>query len=312
MLPLSTLLSRVLSRLRTEAQDGIDEGMPSLAVWANVLRCLDNGDLGESALPDAARVSKRLASAAVTTVTNAGWIAAQPAGGKLRTLMLTDAGAKATQAWRERLEELDRSWVGAPLRGALESIVGRLPFELPHFPASYGSADPSAIGGPYVQQIKRKDGLPAHGNDWRPVLRGDGDTLSSLPITALISQALMAFTIDYEDKFPWPLHSTANVLVHIGTTPTPLSKLPAKHGITGKGKSLLERHLIASVTERGVALTERGELILKHHPVRLDATEAIWRERHGDRAVDALRRALDEPASKATEEPAHIIWSASP
>ena len=43
-----------------------------------------------------------------------------------------------------------------------------------------------------------------HGNDWKPVERAEGDTVSTLPLTALLSQALMAFTIDYEDRFPWP------------------------------------------------------------------------------------------------------------
>lgn len=309
MLPVPTLLSRALGRLTAEAEASAGGDMPALPVWSNVLRCLADGDLPEPDLAAAARVSKRLAAAAITTVAKAGWISAVPAGGKARLLSLTEAGASAATRWPASLAALDRAWAGTPLRRTLEEVVRRVPYELPHFPASYGTADPSAIGGPYMQGVKRADGVLAHGNDWKPVARGDGDTVSALPITALLSQALMAFTIDYEDRFPWPLASTANVLVHIGTTPTPLKQLPAKHGITGKGKSLLERHLIVTVSKEGVVLTERGEQVLKHHPARLEATESLWRDRYGDDPIDALREALTELGSDARDHPAHLIWA---
>jgi len=267
--------------------------------------------MNERDLPEASRLSKRLATAAITQVLNAGWVMTQPADGQRRMLSLTETGAMAADVWPAQLAQVDQPWVGTPLREALEHVVRQLPFELPHYPASYGSADPSAIGGPSMQNAKRRAGLPAHGTDWRPVPRGDGDTTSSLPITALLSQALTAFTIDYEDRFPWPLASTMNVLVHIDTTPTPLTKLPPNHGITGNGKSLLERHLIVSVTTQGASLTDRGKLVLERHPARLDATEATWREHYGDEAVNALQDALSEPAAAVVERPPHVTWPAA-
>jgi hypothetical protein len=216
--------------------------------------------------------------------------------------------------WSERLAALDAKWRGTPLRAALECLVAQFRFELPHFPASYGAADPSAIGGPYMQNAKRKDDLPAHGKDWKPVMRSDEDSVSSVPITALLSQALVEFTIDYEDRFPWPLANTTTVLCHIDKEPSPLSDLPSGHGIVGKGKSLLERHLIVNVTQdpdnrrkKLVSLSDRGELVLAHHPKRLDAVEKEWSERYGE-LVAELRAELDRASAALDGDyPDHVI-----
>lgn len=180
---------------------------------------------------------------------------------------------------------------------------------------SYGAADPSAIGGPFVQKAKKSDGLPAHGSDWKPVWRSDADTVAALPLTALLSQALMAFTIDYEDAFPWPLASTLTVLSHLSAEPQLLSEVPEPHGITGNGKSLLERHLIIKVSrdpatgQRFVALTDRGIAVMHHHPGRLEAVEAAWTERFGRTVVSDLRDALVPPTTRAAGQPNHVITS---
>jgi len=313
--PLPVLVSHVLGALTAELE-GTDASAPPLAMWSNVLRCVADGGadgIDEHALPGAARISSRLATAFVTKAAREGWITAESSGkGKNRHLRLTEAGRTAAKVWPQRLASLDAVWRGRPLRAALESLVGQLPFELPHFPASYGAADPSAVGGPYMQGSKRKDDLPAHGKDWKPVMRGETDMVSDLSITALLSQALMAFTIDYEDKFPWPLANTATILCHVGTEPRPLADLPPDHGITGKGKSLLERHLIVALTadpndprKKLVALTDRGELVLTHHPRRLEAVEKEWRERFGDALVTGLRDELARAAPDG-DYPDHV------
>jgi hypothetical protein len=307
---LSAQLSHVLGLFTAQLEDA--DG-PSLAVWSNVLRCVGDG-IDEKDLAPAARISTRLATAAVTGSARRGWVTAEPAKGKNRRVLLTKQGQAAAQQWVQRLEANEWDWRQSDLRAALEELVGRLPFELPHFPASYGAADPSAIGGPYVQQAqgKRVEGIPAHGKDWAPVPRTDGDTVASLPITALLSQALMAFTIDYEDRFPWPLANTVTVLAHLSSEPRPLADVPGDHEISGTGKSLVERHLIAAVTKEGsrklVALTDRGELVMQHHPKRLAAVEAEWLDRFGGRLMTSLRAALDAVKETITRPyPDHVI-----
>lgn len=323
-LPLPVLVSRVLGYLRNAVEDeekATRSPVPSLPMWSNLVRCVAEcgpDGITERELPETARISSRLATAAVTAAARYGWISSEAgsAGTRNRQLRLTDDGRRAAPIWTERLTALDETWNAEPLRAALEALVARVPFELPHFPASYGAADPSAVGGPFVQHARKDDGVPAHGNDWKPVMRGDGDTVSPLPITALLSQTLMAFTIDYEDRFPWPLASTATVLCHLSTEPRRIGDLPVGHGIKGNGKSLLERHLIVSVTKdprdprtKLVALTDRGAAVISHHPARLEAVEAEWRRRHGDAVVTDLRAALSPAADAAGAQPDHVTWS---
>ena len=313
-LPLPVLLSRVLGQLtaEVEAAAGVGPDVPSLAVWSNVLRCVvDSEGLAEKELPEAARISSRLATAAITGAARRGWINAE-GNGKNRRLELTELGRAAAKTWPDHLAALDQEWKKSDLRKALEELVGQLELELPHFPASYGAADPSATGAPFIRPKKPPEGV-VHGTDWKPVPRGDGDTVSALPITALLSQALMAFTIDYENKFPWPLHSTLATLALVEEKPKPLAELPEGHGIAGNGKSLLERHLIVEVTtdsakRKVVALTDRGIQVKQHHPGRLEAVEKEWRERYGDDLVTRLRDALTPLATgEAAEQSEHLM-----
>ena len=308
-LPLPVLLSRVLGRLtvEVEAAAGVGPDVPSLAVWSNVLRCVGDG-ISERALPEAARISSRLATAAVTGSSRRGWIRKEP------QVELTDAGRSAAERWPAQLAELDSAWKGTPLRAALDSVVGQLELELPHYPASYGAADPSAIGAPFMGPPKGDEARLRHGKDWRPVLRGDGDTVTSLPITALLSQALMAFTIDYENGFPWPLASTLTVLCHLDVEPRPLADVPGDHGIKGNGKSLLERHLIVDVTpdpggarRKLVALTDRGAAVMKHHPGRLETVESEWCDRFGEGLIADLRDSLGAVDPWGDPSPDHVL-----
>ncbi len=309
--PLSVLLSRSLGAICADVDPGDDS--PSLAVWSNVLRLVGEG-IEEREFAPAARISSRLATAATTGSARRGWITAELTGrGKNRRLQLTDLGFRAATLWPKHLAALDANWKNGPLRSTLEKLVAQLRFELPHYPATYGTADPSAIGGPYMQGAARKDGIPAHGNDWKPVLREEGDTVTALPVTALLSQALMAYTIDYEDRFPWPLASTMLVLRYVTEDSRPLDDLPKDHEITGNGKSLLERHLIVVVTKDSsnpktklVHLHDRGKQVLHHHPERIEAVESEWRERFGAGLIGDLRRALEEVAP-ASGQPDHIL-----
>src|SRR5207248_2446122 len=116
---------------------------------------------------------------------------------------------------------------------------------------------------------------------------------------------LVTFAIDYEDRFPWPLANTMTVLSHLDQHPRPLADLPGDHGIAGNGKSLVERHIVAVVTKdpanpgkKLVALTDRGFAVMQHHPGRLAAVDAQWRDSYGD-AVSGLRDALEPVAATA-------------
>lgn len=313
-LALPVLLSRVLGHLTAEVEDtaGVGATMPSLAVWSNVVRCVAEAEgLEERGLAIAARISSRQVTAAITGSLRRGWITAEGPG-KSRKLAL-DLGRAATKVWPAQLKALDEKPLSKELREPLEALVGRLELELPHFPVSYGAADPSANGAPFMQSSRTPKRDFVHGTNWKPVRRGEGDTVSHLPITALLSQALMAFTIDYENRFPWPLNNTLTRLTYIDEEPKPLADLPPGIGVTGEGKSLLERHLIVEVTtdssgRKLVALSDRGKQVKHHHPIRLETVEAEWKERYGTDGVSALRDALTPLATgDAAPRPDHLI-----
>ena len=302
MLPLPVALSKVLGHITVDAEKRarVGDTMPSLAVWSNVVRCVAaNPGIDEKGLATEARISKRLAVAAVTGAARREWIETEAAGGKNRRVSLAGLGESAAEVWPGVLASVAEEWAGSDVQAALVSLVPQFRFELPHYPASYGTADPSATGGTFVQNAARKGDVPAHGDDWKPVLR-EGSDVGGLPITALLSQALMAFTVDYEDHFPWPLASTLNVLIHVGDGAL-LSELPEGHGITATGKSLLERHLIVDVEKRKggdhrITLTARGKQVIEHHPKRLAAVEQEWDERYGE-LTDDLREGLESIAA---------------
>src|SRR5205823_2236705 len=136
------------------------------------------------------------------------------AGARGRTIRLTDVGRNSVRVWSERLTALDAQWSDSDLRRSREALVGQLPLELPYFPATYGAADLSAVGGRFIP-ARPQLGLPPHGQDWRPVLRADGDTVSGVPVTGLLSQALLAFAIHYEARPAWALASTALIVCHL-------------------------------------------------------------------------------------------------
>lgn len=164
---------------------------------------------------------------------------------------------------------------------------------------------------------KPDEGLPGHGQDWRPVRRAGGgtDTVSWVPLTALLSQCLVAFAIDYEGRPAWPLASTTLVVRHLGVAPMPLADAPADHGITGNGKSLLERHGIAVVEadpssprRKLVRLTPLGEKVRSHHDRFVGEVEAGWRDRFEAEVVDGFRRALEAtPGASDPTWPDHVV-----
>jgi hypothetical protein len=165
------------------------------------------------------------------------------------------------------------------LRASLEKIVSAFPLEHPHYPSSYGSADASVTGG--------------NGEDWKPVFRNKGDSVSSLSISSLVAQTLMAFAIDYERVPPVALALSASVIMHI----PPKGRLVNELG-NSVGVAALIRHGFLRVTgerDRLTAfLTQRGQTVNARYDERIGAVETDWCERFGNVAVAQLRRTLEE------------------
>ena len=154
-------------------------------------------------------------------------------------------------------------------------------------------------------------GLPSHGTDWVPVLRSDGDTTTGLPVHALLSQALMAFTIDYEERARFPMSIAAVSQAMPGAT-LPLDEVPRILGVNGTGKSLLERHGVVRVTgdrkQRIANLTPRGVLVRDSFEPTLAAVARAWTEHYGPAVVDDLHASLEQVDARLPGDlPDHLL-----
>jgi len=293
-LSLPSLLGAVQGGLeRAYIKEGAGDGrMPSLDLWANLLRALDNAGTDRRELPVILRLSKRAVRSRVSTAARHGWVEELQSGRGQVKVRLTVRGSDVTTRWKTLQASAEERWraeIGVNLtdrlRASLEQLVAALPLEHPHYPASYGAADASITGG--------------NGQDWQPVLRGNGDTVSDLPLSALVSQALVAFAMNYEEASPVALSLSATVIRLIPPEGRPLQGLGHAAGI-----SALVRHGFLGVNGNAgseiVHMTPKGLAVGRAYDGRIRAVETEWRNAFGDVSITLLRRALEEVAEAAS------------
>ncbi|HUR79016.1 MAG TPA: hypothetical protein VMZ22_13795 [Acidimicrobiales bacterium] len=272
---LNVLLARPLISL-TRAYERADPEAPSLPFCANLLRVLDTDAVDVRALPGRARISKR----AVRTLVRA---AKQRAlvNNDAKLVQLTAHGAALRDRSAATLATAEANWhESGAVRKALQKIIGQFDLEHPHYLAQYGPADLSAIGGRH----------PGHGQDWKPVRR-EGP-LDDLPLTALLSQALMEFTISYESGQTFALAWTIHALRHIPDAGVAFAHAPVRARLSGDGRSTLERHGAVTVVKGVAKLTGGGKVYRDAYAPNVARVEQEWRDRYGDSTVTAARKAL--------------------
>ncbi len=258
--------------------------MPSLDEWSNLLRVLDAAGRDRSELPTMLRLSKRAVRTRITSAVRYGRILVLKASPGQELVRLTDSYSNLPAHWQSLQHAAEKQWqqkVGADhataLRAALEEVVAKLTLEHPHYPASYGPADASITGG--------------NGQDWKAVPRGAGDTVSYLPLSALLSQNLVAFAMDYETRSPVALSLSAAVIMRI-----PPVGLPLKGFGNSVGISALNRHgfvlLNGSRSSGTIYLTRKGLEVREAYHERIQAVEAEWRDKLGANAIQTLRQTL--------------------
>lgn len=250
----------------------------------------------------------------MATAIRSGWVQQFEASPHNPVLRLTLRGADAANRWKSLQTAAEQEWCGTVrgqsalvLREALNNVVAALPLEHPHYPASYGAADASITGG--------------NGQDWKAVPRRPQDTVSDLPLSALVSQTLVAFAIEYEQLSPVALALSTAVISRIPPEGRPLRGLAASSAI-----SALVRHRFLNVIgQRGqetVRLTAEGAAVREAIDERIQAVETRWLNQFGNRRMGALRRAL-EGVLEATGQPRSqfqsgaksddsSVWTASP
>jgi hypothetical protein len=320
MAPLSAALAHLLLDINRDFErHGAQAGEPpSLVLWADLLRVVPDEGISVTDLAPAARISRR-AVRAWLGLEKRGWLDVEAPQPRVKVVKLTAVGRQARDRWGDLVVSTEQEWcakVGGTtaksLRGALERFVSGLDLELPHYPMTYGSADPSAVGGATVAARPGPPRIPPHGTDWVPVVRAAGDTVSALPLPALLSQALIAFTIDFEERARFPMALAAGLARAMPGGALPLRDVPPFLGVNGAGKSLLERHGIVRVNGEGAhriaTLTPSGIRIRESYEATMLGVARAWRERYGDDIVDDLSASLAAVDDQlAGDLPDHVL-----
>ncbi len=277
---------------RTYTEEGAGKPpVPPLDLWANLLRAVDPAGIDCRELPSILRLSKRAVRTRVSAAVRRGWIEELKDCRSKGIVRLTSRGTEVAARWRGLQQTAEDMWqarVGLPLsnklRTSLEDLVAAFPLEHPHYPASYGPADASITGG--------------NGVDWKPVHRTGANTVSDLPLSALVSQALVAFAMQYEELSPVALSLSTTVIRQIPPEGRPLHELGRSPGV-----SALIRHGFVRASGPGgretAWLTERGLEVHRVYEKRIHTAETSWHQKFGKDRVTALAWALEEAGVQA-------------
>ncbi len=279
--------------------------LTSFAMYANVLRYVDDGGTTVGLVAERARTS-RLQLAGLQRW---GYLTVQPPAGKtLRTppqaeciLRLTAGARRARTVWAEVPAVVESRWHGRfghdavhGLRHALADLFDALPYDPPAylpivFPTANGRAEPLSPRAP----------AQTSGSS------GKAGTQAELP--ALLSGVLLSFTVDLEAEARIAMPIAANTLRVLRPVPDPepvrLRDLPRLTGVSKEANAMctgwLERHGCAEVVAdpsgiRGkvVRLTVKGQGGQAKHRRLLGSTEAAWRAAYGAGPVERLVAAL--------------------
>ena len=323
--PLGELLSDALLALTTEYEEAGagDDPPPSLILWSGLLRAVTPEPILQRDLVREVRLSRRAVKAWLGGAQAWGYVEVTPSGIPRagNVVQLTDKGRAAHEEWAAVESAASKAWhkragtaAAKELRAALEDLVARFGLELAHYPVGYGSADWSITGGNSRPAKPGPPRTPPHGADWSPVVRGEGDTVSHLPDSALLSQALTWFSIDSESVGSYP-QVVIDILRRIPAAGVPLKEQPPLAGATGDGKSGFERHGVLKVKAdksgaKRVHLTPLAQRLLDAYEPGAAEIERRWREEYGAVVVDRLRSALEAVVPKLgpPSDPPHHLW----
>ena len=301
--PLPTLLSHALIAFeRDYGEPGSDA--PTLPVWSNVLRVFGTETLTDQELGQRAILSKRVVRVVLRDFRNLGWLESHAA--RNRAFRLTDRGMALEGVARRRLAEVEGQWrnrhgsaVIESLRNGLAAVAASLELEWPWFLTGYGPADPSLTGGSYLPTEPGPPRVPGRGEEWPVVPRVASVPANELPLSALLSKVLAAFTMEYEEEHLGPLGAASVFLANVPDDAISLARARAICDVVGTGKSAPERHLCVVVEpgrprngSRMVYLTPKARRIRESYLSLVMDIEARWRERFGAGVLDGLRRTL--------------------
>ncbi|MEM7362436.1 MAG: hypothetical protein AAF525_00300 [Pseudomonadota bacterium] len=300
---LPVLLSHALLGFERDYDDSTDADVPGLAVLLNILRVLESGDTDLKAMPTHGRITTRAVRIATQTLERAGWLTITSVKRGLKLVSLTPTGEQQLKEGLACVSETETMWQRRygkekvqALRNATTALVRQIDIELPHFPSGYGQGDTSIHGGSYITGQEGPPKIPGHGAEWNIVLREDRDAVTELPLCALLSQALCAFAIDYDENAESVLaglHTVLTYLRYVDDEGIPLERAKALGQVNGTGRAGFERHKLVTVEAKVAYLTNHGKRVRDRYPKQVVQIEKDWQATYGKKTVDDLRHALE-------------------
>jgi DNA-binding MarR family transcriptional regulator len=318
--PLSTLLSQVLVAFTIEFDNEFERRfvkadhearfLVSLVMWANFMRFVGDGiPVGE--LPSVAGLPKARMLSTLGGMERWRYVVVGPRGndnpeeaerdgwGSARGLRAdwlvrpTTGGRRAREIWLPLFDEIERRWEErfgtyaiAELRDSLEAIVGQLDVELPE----------------YIPVVAGSNGMAAGIGSLERRCATSGQRDPRLHLSALLSQALLGYTIDFERNSALSLPLSANVVRVVGSG-VAVRELSRAAGVSAQAISMALTFLVKAgfvVVEADpgrtklVRLTPKGlEARERSCPLHLDV-QARWEARYGAGEVQRLGAALHD------------------
>jgi DNA-binding MarR family transcriptional regulator len=309
-LPLSTLLSHALVAFTVEldneferqlAGSGHHTFLVSLVMWSNFMRFVGEDGAPVRELAAAAGIPKAI-HPSLAGMERWGYVTVlpDPADGRPKPprgdwiVRPTAAGRSAQELWRPLTGAIEHRWQErfgmneiSELREALAVIVGQLDGELPQ----------------YLPVVDKA--MFASGHHELPVPSPhDGDIASRPPLSALLSQVLLTFALDYERESNVSLAMNANVVRVVDEDGVRVRDVPHVAGVSKEAISMavgfLERNGYAVVEPdptagrtKLVRLTSRGREAQNAHGHLLGVVEERWEARFGGGNVGSLRASLE-------------------
>jgi DNA-binding MarR family transcriptional regulator len=292
--PLSTPLSQALVAFTIEfdneferrfAETGVGRHFGvSLVMWSNLMRFVgDRITVGE--LPAAAGLPKARILSTLGGLERWRYVVVGPdrAGrppdskregwGSARGLRQdwairpTPAGRKAQEIWQPLFREIELRWEERfgrdeihELRGAVGTVVAQLDVELPEYLPIVASANGMTA------DVARRERQQA------------GDPALALPLSAVLAQVLLAYTLDFEQRSDLSLPLSANVVRTLGAAGLNVRELPRVAGVSKEATSMALTYL----AKTGYVVVEPDPTVARTKLVRLT--------REGREAQKAARR----------------------
>ena len=326
--PLPELLTKVLYQFKFDYESNPPKGgIPSLEVWSNVLRPLGAKDTSFATLQERSVCTLRTLRPVFRHCTKLGWLTTQgTATLRPRTAVrLTPEGLRMRQAGIRRIKRVDQLWRESYgkryeiLRNSLAATVAKFPLAFPYSITGYGPADEALTGGNYLPPEPGPPRIPGRGMEWPVVLRKTTKSREVLPLSALLSQTLTAFGLDYEAEDLGRLGLTTMFFQFLPDEGITLTKAREYQAINGVGTSLHERHMNIVIEpgkpsdgSRMVYPTQKSRRARDAFPHLVSTIESRWAETYGKRNLRNLRSALtaivDRSKIDSPSYPDTTIW----